>query len=105
MQYGGESACTGCRERYATRHRLPPCETAGERCPFSPSPGFEGRLWPDNRLAWWIWERWDHLGQAALDLVELDLSRREAGYLLDKLALLHGLAAAHRAQRRQGDPA
>lgn len=102
MQHGGEEACTGCRARYARRHSPPPCETAEQRCPLSPSPGFEGRVAPDNRLAWHVWQRAEHIGlQTALDLMPLELTAREAEYLMNKLALLHALAAQHRRNRAQ----
>jgi hypothetical protein len=94
--------CGGCRERYARRQSLPPCEVEGQRCPFTPSPGFEGRVWSENRLAWYLWERAEQVGlSTALELLSLELSRREAEYLLNKLALLQALAAQHRRNKQQ----
>ena len=59
-------------------------------------------MWPQNRLAWWLWERWELVGPAVLDLVDLALSPRDAEALLTKLAFLIGLARAHRAGRAHG---
>lgn len=106
MQYGGESACVGCRERYARRDRLPPCEGPEQRCPFTPSPGFEGRVASDNRLAWYLWERSEILGlNTVLEFMDLTLTPLEAEHLLKKIALLAGLAAEHRRSRQNAEQA
>lgn len=56
----------------------------------------------ENRLAWHLWQRAEHVGLAtALELLPLELSHREAEYLLNKLALLEALAAQHRRTRQQ----
>jgi hypothetical protein len=48
-------------------------------------------------LAWYLWQRAEHVGLAtALELVSLEMSPREAEYLLNKLALLQALATQHR---------
>lgn len=53
-------------------------------------------------MAWYIWQRAAHVGLAtALELLAVELSPREAEYLLNKLALLEALAAQHRRNRAQ----
>lgn len=56
----------------------------------------------DNKVAWYLWRRAEHVGMAtALEMISLELSPREAEYLLNKLALLEALAAGHRRKTAQ----
>jgi hypothetical protein len=71
-----------------------PCDIS--ECPYTPSPGSEGKLAPGNRYIVWLWERWQSLGADLWQLVELP-SVFDRHSLVDALTLLNTHSARLRA--------
>lgn len=64
-----------------------PCDT--ERgCPYPLSPGGAGALYPDNRLAVDVWQRWRLLGPVVLDFLPVECTALEAEFLMEQLYTL-----------------
>lgn len=82
-----------------------PCELSGECFLPEPSPGFEGRLLPENYRAAHFWTRWEILGDRIFDLYPLHVEEEEAHLFVEKLYTLKTHKAAIDKARREQEEA